>query len=262
MFLPWAAWVVSQASAKRSASAPCFSMTSSGIDGVPLHLRHLLALLVGDDGVQVHRPEGDLLHEVQARHHHAGHPEEEDVVAGHQHAWSGRTSCSSRVSSGQPSVANGHSQDENQVSSTSSSWRSSVPPHLPQAAGRRARHGDVGAGAAVPGRDAVAPPQLARDAPVADVAHPVEVGLRPALGDELGLALLDRLDGRLGQRLHLHEPLGARSAARPRCRSAGSARPRARAACCRARAPAPSAAPSPPCGRRSDPARRTARPRR
>ena len=35
--------------------------------------------------VQVHRAERHLLHEVQARHHHAGHPEEEDVVAGDQH---------------------------------------------------------------------------------------------------------------------------------------------------------------------------------
>src|SRR4051812_29018972 len=32
-------------------------------------------------------------------------------------------------------VANGHSQEENQVSSTSSSWRSAVPPHLLHAVG-------------------------------------------------------------------------------------------------------------------------------
>jgi hypothetical protein len=30
MFLPWEAWVVSQARAKRRASAPCFWMTSRG----------------------------------------------------------------------------------------------------------------------------------------------------------------------------------------------------------------------------------------
>ncbi len=54
----------------------------------------------------------------------------------------------------------------------------------------------------------MAPPQLPRNAPIADVAHPVKEGLRPGLGDELGLALLHRLDCRLRERLHLHEPLG------------------------------------------------------
>ena len=41
----------------------------------------------------------------------------------------------SRVSSGQPSVENGHSAELNQVSSTSSSWRSDVAPQVPHAAG-------------------------------------------------------------------------------------------------------------------------------
>ena len=41
---------------------------------------------------------------------------------------------SSGVSSGQPSVANGHRAELNQVSSTSSSWRSS-PPHFPHRSG-------------------------------------------------------------------------------------------------------------------------------
>jgi hypothetical protein len=39
------------------------------------------------------------------------------------------------VSSGQPSVAKGQSADENHVSSTSSSRRSSAPPHSAQASG-------------------------------------------------------------------------------------------------------------------------------
>ena len=42
---------------------------------------------------------------------------------------------SSGVSSGQPSVANGQSADENHVSSTSSSCRSSVEPHSAHAVG-------------------------------------------------------------------------------------------------------------------------------
>ena len=54
----------------------------------------------------------------------------------------------------------------------------------------------------------MSPPQLPRDTPVVNVAHPLEVGLGVILGDELDLALLDDFDGAVGQRLNLHEPLG------------------------------------------------------
>ena len=67
--------------------------------------------------------------------------------------------------------------------------------------------GDVAAVGAVPGGDAVAPPELTGDAPVADVVHPVEVGLGEALRHEFDLAVLDDADGLLRERGHLHEPL-------------------------------------------------------
>src|ERR1039457_585781 len=47
-----------------------------------------------------------------------------------------------------------------------------------------AGHDDLQALGAVPGGDAVAPPELARDAPIADVVHPLEVGLGPVGWDE------------------------------------------------------------------------------
>ena len=53
----------------------------------------------------------------------------------------------------------------------------------------------------------MAPPQLAADAPVTAAPHPVDIVLGEALGHELDLALLDALNGRLCQRLHLDEPL-------------------------------------------------------
>ena len=59
----------------------------------------------------------------------------------------------------------------------------------------------------VPRRHAMAPPDLAADAPVLDIAHPLEVGLRPVLGHEANVAVLHRLDGGPGQRLGPHEPL-------------------------------------------------------
>ena len=66
---------------------------------------------------------------------------------------------------------------------------------------------DVAAVVAGPGGDLVAPPQLAGDAPVMDVLHPVDISLGKALRHKLDGAILHHADGLLGQRRHLHEPL-------------------------------------------------------
>ena len=58
-------------------------------------------------------------------------------------------------------------------------------------------------------RDPVAPPQLPRDVPIADVLQPVLVGRAPSLRDEADLPLVVGSERRLGERLHLHEPLVA-----------------------------------------------------
>ena len=59
----------------------------------------------------------------------------------------------------------------------------------------------------IPGRYLMAPPQLTADAPVADVAHPFEVGLGPVLGHKFDPAVFHSLDGRTRQRLYAHIPL-------------------------------------------------------
>jgi hypothetical protein len=56
---------------------------------------------------------------------------------------------------------------------------------------------------AVPGRDLMAPPQLARDAPGLDVLHPLEIGLFPVLRHEHRVALAHAFNRRLGQLLAL-----------------------------------------------------------
>ncbi len=58
----------------------------------------------------------------------------------------------------------------------------------------------------IPHRDLVAPPELAADAPVLEVLHPVGVGLGPALGAELDLAGCHRVGGFLDAGI-LEEPL-------------------------------------------------------
>ena len=56
------------------------------VQHVALGLGHLLSLGVAHQAVQVDRVEGHLVSELQRHHHHARNPEEQDVVAGLQHA--------------------------------------------------------------------------------------------------------------------------------------------------------------------------------
>ena len=77
---------------------------------------------------------------------------------------------------------------------------------------RRARlrlaAGDVAAAVGViPCRYAVSPPQLAADAPVLDLVHPLEVHAGPIVRHEADLSRFDGADGRLRQRLDVDEPL-------------------------------------------------------
>src|SRR4029450_12402657 len=60
---------------------------------------------------------------------------------------------------------------------------------------------------AVPGGNLVTPPELARDAPGADVLHPVEVHLRVAVGLEPHTAVSHDVEGRCSQVLHVAPPL-------------------------------------------------------
>src|SRR5664279_5970221 len=59
----------------------------------------------------------------------------------------------------------------------------------------------------IPGRNLMAPPKLARDAPRLDVFHPVEIGRFPIFWNEFGLALAHGDDGRLGHLLGVDVPL-------------------------------------------------------
>src|SRR2546425_9250505 len=45
---------------------------------------------------------------------------------------------------------------------------------------------------AIPGRDSVSPPELAGDAPVVNILHPVEVNLPAVVGEDSNAAFFDR----------------------------------------------------------------------
>ena len=62
-------------------------------------------------------------------------------------------------------------------------------------------------GVAVVNGNAVAPPELARNAPIADVVHPIEVDPREVVGNDPDPTVADDLHGWVGQRLDLQIPL-------------------------------------------------------
>jgi hypothetical protein len=123
--------VAGDAALKRSASAPYWSMISSGSMPLPSDLDILRPWLVAHDAVDAARCRTALAGVLQAGEDHAGDPEADDVVAGHERV--GRVEIPvGRIAflSGQPSVLNGHSAEENQVSSVSGSCVRFVPPHF------------------------------------------------------------------------------------------------------------------------------------
>ena len=176
------------------------------IDDVALGLAHLLPLFVAHQGVHVDVGEGDLLHEVDAHHHHAGDPEKKDVEAGHQHR-RGIVGLEQRRLV-RPAHGGKRPQGRTEPGVEDVGLLHQVGRSAVRAGVRRLHgHDHAAAPLAGPGRNLVAPPDLARDAPVADVVHPFVVGLGPRFGDDAGLARLHRRDGFFGQGLGSDEPL-------------------------------------------------------
>ena len=129
------------------------------------------------------------------------------------------------VSSGQPSVANGQSADENHVSSTSVVARRARPSRT-----RRTPSGSVSATVdvpvrAVPDRELVAPPELARDAPVGRVLERVDREAVLRLGVEADAAARAAPRAPASSAPPSSTTTAARSAARSASRSARRARP-------------------------------------
>jgi hypothetical protein len=178
------------------------------VDRVAQALAHLAALVVAHGAVQVDAPERHVAHELEAGHDHARHPEEDDLRR--------RDQVARRIEELQVRVVLRPAEhaERPQPRAEPRVEHVRILPELVGPAPRALRRLPLGGPfvlavrrLAIEHRNAVPPPDLAADAPVADVLHPVEIHLVPALGHEAHAAVLDRLDGRPGQRLHLHEPL-------------------------------------------------------
>ena len=176
------------------------------VDAVAERLRHLAALAVAHEAVDEDVVERDVLAEREAHHDHAGDPEEDDVVA--------RDECRRRVEMLELRrlVRPAERLERPEARAEPRIEHVLVLMDVLAMAMRalrevRAADARLAAVVAVPRRDAVAPPELARNAPVADVLKPVDVDFREALRHELDAAVLDGFDGRFRERFHLDEPL-------------------------------------------------------
>ena len=176
------------------------------VHDVALGLGHLLALLVEDEGVDVHILERNFAHELYAHHHHPGDPEEDDVKRGDERGGGIEGFQFRRL------VRPAHRRERPEgggepcVEDVFVLFQLHVLASLLLSLFFRISDVDF-AVVTKPCRDPVAPPELTRNAPWLDVVHPVVIGLLPVLGHEPGLALFHGRDGWLGHGLGIDIPL-------------------------------------------------------
>ena len=156
-----------------------------------------------------------ILHEVAAHHNHPRYPEEQDVEAGNQlrrrvehieiarvlgPAERGKRKQRRR----EPGVQNVGFLLNGKATGGALEWIFATHNGLRVQVALRMRASVI---RAVPGWNAMSPPELARDAPVVDLIHPVQVDGLVILRREANVTIHDRGDRPVCQRLNLDEPL-------------------------------------------------------
>src|SRR5574340_1015604 len=182
------------------------------IEHVAFALAHLVAVRVEHQAVDVDVAKRHLAGEVGRHHDHPSDPEEDDVVAGDEHRRRQEQVLLDRLA--RPAERRERHQ-RRRVPGVEhvliALQRAAVTRRLrPRARLVLVARDDDAAVGAVPGRNLVAPPQLAADAPVLDVVHPLVVGVDPLLGNEAHLPRCDRVDRPLRDRLAVGARPGGR----------------------------------------------------
>src|ERR1019366_1538916 len=135
------------------------------IDHIAFRLGHFLFLCIANHSGDVDLAKWNIAHELEARHHHAGDPEENDVVSSHQEMPGIerlQIVCLFRpAESGKRPELRTEPGIEN-VRILTQLRRTALRTAIEVAA----RNGHRAALVAVPGRYAVSPPQLTRNAPI------------------------------------------------------------------------------------------------
>ena len=190
---------------------PEFLIHLDGIDAGSFRLRHLLALGVAHNRMHPDLPEGNLAGKLDPHHDHARNPEKKYVVRRNEQA---RRIVFPEIGS---VVRPAHRRERPQRGTEPGLEHIRVLRQLGRAAMRAlyrslTRNGNLLTIAAMPRGNPMPPPQLARNAPIADVAHPLKIFGAPVFRQDHDVAALDGSDGRLCQWLHLYKPLrrGAR----------------------------------------------------
>ncbi len=180
------------------------------VEHIALALAHFLAVRVEHQTVDVNVLERHLAGEVRGHHDHPGDPEENDVEARDQHRggqeqvhllrrFGPAQGGEGHQCGGIPGVEHVRVAGERAVVARGG--------RLVARLGFAAGHKNF-AVFAVPRRDLVAPPELARNAPVLNIGHPLVVGVHPVFGDELHFAVGHRVDGLLRNALAVRAGLG------------------------------------------------------
>ena len=126
--------------------------------------------------MQVDGVEGELAHEFQPEHDHAGHPEEEDVVTGFHHRRRVVATQIGRIVGPAQSGKRPQARTEPGIQYIGFLSKLGIAAFA-AALGSFPCDIDLAAAIAIPGWDSMPPPQLARDTPVLDVSHPFKVRL-------------------------------------------------------------------------------------
>ena len=189
---------------------------------IPERLRHLAPLLVPDDPRKIHVLERQRPRVLEPGHDHARHPEENNVRPRHQiRCWIKRLQRRRRFRPAhrrkrpqprrKPRVQHvrvlfprRRIRRRREPAVRERSVLQHAAGFLRRARGHRLPRNRRVAPRKVPHRNPVPPPELARNAPVLQVLHPVVVHLRPAVREKAHLArahhLARRLDGRVFQK--------------------------------------------------------------
>ena len=177
-----------------------------GIDTVALGLGHAAAVLGQDRRVYDDVLKWHLVQEIQRTHDHTGDPQRDDVACGDERRRGVMALEQLRLL--RPALRG----EGPQLRAEPGVQHVLVLMHV-MAAALGTHIGVLGEGVlpaavlAVEHGDAMAPPQLARDAPVLEVLHPGGVGLRPARGVEGDLAGVDGVERRSLELVDGHKPL-------------------------------------------------------
>ncbi len=157
------------------------------------------------DRMDVDVGERHLTGQLQAHHDHASNPQEQNVPRRGKHV--GRIERFQLGCVPRPAERREWPQSRGEPSVEHILLLANMPAARATALGRLIGDIDVSTGLAVVDRQAVAPPELTRDAPRPDVLHPIQIHAAVVLGQDPHTPVAHRRRSPARQLVHAHEPL-------------------------------------------------------